>query len=469
MKVKNVSGNTLYVEDLDIRIPYEEDRIDDIHPDFLKQSQSLRSLIINKILQIIEYNPDEQIETSIVYLMNKNKFSSIQNTKEPDIDIDSGKIDVRIHGLFYDAGGYAKVNRNLATKLSEAGFNVQITPKRSPNQLNSDELASIVKLEKTTISQKNHILIDSIIPSFAEMSTGKYRILYTTIESYTVPEQFIKCCELYHEIWLNSEWSASILRKYIKDKPVFAIRGSVDTQLYKPSGPRLDFRPNIKDFVFISVFGWSYRKGYDVLLRAYFDEFDNSDNVSLLLVSRYQYGTTKFHRNRIKDDIDNIMQEFPNKSLPHVVRYSQIIPEKQMPQLYRSANCFILLSRGEGLALPPLEASLCGLPVIMTNCSGQQDYLREDNSYLVNIDRIEKIKQGQMHLHYWDGQEFPLLTSPEVHKQVKQIMRKVVNNASENKIKNQNMQKMVLDNFTSDQVAISAGNRLKEIYKRFEE
>jgi len=90
-------------------------------------------------------------------------------------------IEVKIHGIFFDASGYGKVNRNLARKLHEAGVNVKIDAKRSQNQLNEQELKDIILLEKNKISP-NHIRIDSIIPSFAEISSGKYRILYTTVE-----------------------------------------------------------------------------------------------------------------------------------------------------------------------------------------------------------------------------------------------------------------------------------------------
>jgi len=205
---------------------------------------------------------------------------------------------------------------------------VRVDPKKSQNQLKESELKPIVELTKTPIS-KNHISIDSVIPSFAEYSTGKYRILYTTIESYSIPKQFLECCQMYNEIWITSPWSASILREHI-DKPVYVIPAGIDPSLYKEEGPRFDFKPNIKNFVFLSVFGWSYRKGYDVLLKAYFDEFDAHDDVSLLIASRYQGGVSRFHRNKIRDDIDSIMRNFPNKEMPHVVRYGQVIPEQKV-------------------------------------------------------------------------------------------------------------------------------------------
>ncbi|KKK47552.1 hypothetical protein LCGC14_3154040, partial [marine sediment metagenome] len=333
-------------------------------------------------------------------------------------------IEVRIHGIFYDAGGYGKVNRNLALKLHEAGVKVRIDPKKSQNQLKASELKPIIELTNTKIS-KNHISIDSVIPSFAEYASGKYRILYTTIESYSIPKQFLECCQMYREIWVTSPWSASILKKHV-DKPIHVIPTGADPFLYTENGPRFDFKPNIKSFVFLSVFGWGYRKGYDVLLKAYFEEFDASDDVSLLIFSRYQSGTSRFHRDKIRDDINDIMRGFPNKEMPHVVRYNQVIPEQQMPQLYRAADCFVLPSRGEGGNLCSPEASLCGLPVIMTNVSGQQMYLRDDNAFLIEMDRLIKTPTGRFGIHYWDGQMFPALTSPEVTDQLKKAMRDVV-------------------------------------------
>lgn len=469
MKIINQSHNTIYVEELDLHLPFQDEDPISVDPEALKKSRELRSIVLSDFIAIHEYDPNERIEASLVYLKNKNKqpvdTGPMVLPDPPELLTADDEIEVKIHGIFYDAGGYAKVNRNLAIKLAEAGFKVQVDAKRSINQLNEDELSKIAALSRTKLSKK-HILIDSIIPSFTEVSTGIYKILYTTIESYSIPKQFQECCQQYDEIWLTSEWSAETLRKYVKDKPIYAISTGVDPELYHERGPRFDLRPNVKSFVFLSIFGWNYRKGYDVLLKSYFEEFSADDDVSLVIMSRYQTGQSRFHKNKIKDDIDKIIQEFPNRDLPHVVRYSKVIPEQDMPKLYRAANCFILTSRGEGGCLPPLEASLCGLPIIMTNCSGQQGYLRPDNSYPIEIDRLQEIQPGQMHLHYWDGQLFPALTSPQVLQQVKQAMRSVVTNQSEAQTRNQRLQKMIMEHFTWNHTANAASQRIKEIARK---
>ncbi len=477
MQIINKSGNTIYVQDIDTHFPYRNGEVEEIEPEMLKRSKSLRSFIINQMLEVVDYDPDEKIEASIMFLRDKaSALFADTATPEPDEEPDMPQptnvtnceegIEVKIHGIFYDAGGYGKVNRNLALKLSQAGFRVQVSPKLSQNQLKEDELQPFVQLERNKLS-RNHILIDSIVPSFAEMSSGKYKVLYTTVESYTVPKQFVECCQMYNEIWVTSDWAASILQELV-EQPVYTVPTGVDHNLYTENGPRFDFKPEINDFVFISVFGWGYRKGYDVLLKAYFDEFDRNDDVSLLIASRYQGKTSRFHKNKIKEDIEKIMQQFPNKDLPHVVRYGRVTPEKDMPKLYRSANAFILPSRGESGNLCAPEASLCGLPVIMTNCSGQQGYLRKDNSFMIEPDQLVEMQPGQSHLHFWDGQKFPALTSQGVHDQVKNAMREVYENHTAAKERNKNLQRLILEKFTWNSTANAAITRLREISKKME-
>jgi glycosyltransferase involved in cell wall biosynthesis len=472
MKIRNTTNNTIYVEDIDLYLPYKNGDIEEIDPDTLKKSKGLRSFIISGTIEVAEYDPNERIEASIMFLKGQQENAEPETEAEPEafeealiseLEVNGDDIEVRIHGIFYDSGGYGKVNRNLALKLHEAGVKVRVDPKKSQNQLKASELKPVIELSNTKIS-KNHISIDSVIPSFAEYSTGKYRILYTTIESYSVPKQFLECCQMYNEIWVTSPWSASILKEYV-DKPIHVIPAGVDHTLYVEEGPRFDFRPNIKNFVFLSVFGWGYRKGYDVLLKAYFEEFDSKDDVSLLIASRYQSGTSRFHRDKIRDDINDIMRNYPNKDMPHIVRYSQVIPEQQMPQLYRSADCFVLPSRGEGSNLCSPEASLCGVPVIMTNVSGQQMYLQEDNAFLIEMDHLAEVRSGQMHLHYWDGQKFPALTSKGVTDQLRKAMRYVIRHPEEGQKRNRRLQKLIKENFTWNNTANAAIRRLREIKK----
>jgi len=126
-----------------------------------------------------------------------------------------------------------------------------------------------------------------------------------------------------------------------------------------------------------------------------------------------------------------------------------------------TTNCFTVHN-----CLPPLEASLCGLPIIMTNCSGQQGYLREDNSYMIEIDHLEVADKGRFGIHYWDGQKFPCMRTNGVLKQVQNAMREVYENYEKAQARNKLLQKRILQNFTWDNTVAAASRRLQAISRK---
>lgn len=362
------------------------------------------------------------------------------------------KIDVKIKGHFFENGGYAKVNRNLALGLESLGVNVKIEPVNKPS-IKDPELKSLLRK-----SFKNEICIDSIVPTSGHESFGKYKILYTTIESDTLPDFFVDFTKNYNEIWVTSDFCKRILEKYNIKSPIYVIPDSIDHKIYKEDGNKYSFSSELNPFVFISVFGWSYRKGYDVLLKSYLQEFNEDDPVSLLIVSK-----SKNQKDIIRKTIDKYIKEYGGGKPPHIVRYNKDIEEKTLPDIYRACNAFVLFSRGEGFLIPSCEASLCGLPVICTNYSGQTMFLNKYNSYLLDIDKLADIKQGTMHVSYWDNLKMASLKDPEIIKNAGTLMRLTLDNYKIAKNKNSLLQKYILENFTINKVSNKAYDRLKKI------
>jgi len=167
------------------------------------------------------------------------------------------------------------------------------------------------------------------------------------------------------------------------------VPGSGDQLLDASSWQRL-VCPGETRFEFLSVFKWERRKGWDILLRAYFRAFGPRDDVRLRLrtyVPSFLGGDL---------NITSRIEEFAFaatgstlKQLPEVVwergadeaERENGMSREEVRDLYFLADCFVLPTRGEGWGLPVAEAMAMGLPVIVTNYSGPAAYATEGNAY----------------------------------------------------------------------------------------
>lgn len=466
MKFVNKTNNTIYIKSIDRSIPYD-DQVREISEDELLRSPLFANLIFMGQIDVVEFG-NSRIENNIRKSLEKmsklrsklKKVIKSENTISPNDDTeDHNELsnEIVIKGHFIEGGGYAKCNRNLAKELSRRGYNVKIEVSGSAkNELSPKESSILNKMKGH--GSKNSIRIDSMIPTFSNISSGKFKILYTTIESTTIPEQFIEACQNYNEIWVTSDFCKEVLEKHDISVPIIVMPNSIDTDLYTIEGNEYQFHPPLNDFVFVSVFGWSYRKGYDVLLKAYLQEFTSEDNVSLLLVSKAQGGPDV-----IRKEVNKYIKEYCLEKAPHIARCSKSIPESVMPDLYRASDAFVLYSRGEGFCLPCCEASLCGIPVISTNCSGQSMFLNHDNSYLLEPDSYAKVERGTMNVHYWDGQEFPQLRSENCIQEASNLLREVYDNYDEAVRKNEKLRKHIIDNYSISKAIDNIDIRLQQL------
>lgn len=459
MKFINKSGQTVHLTDINKDITYLEDLSpQDISLDLVKKSRNFRQMVFLGMFSIAEHG-NSPFEKSLKKQEGKiaPKEEKVNQTKSNN---NMNKIEVKIRGHFYEAGGYAKVNRNLAKALHDKGFSVNISPTaQNIIDLTSEEISELAPLRREV--GKNAIVIDSMVPSFGNILGGKYKILYTTVESDTIPQQFVDCLNMYNEIWTVSDYCKEVISKHV-DRKVLVIPNSIDNNNYNENVEPYHFNPKLNPFVFVSVFGWSYRKGYDALLRSYLEEFSNDDPTTLLIVSRYQGKTNR--SDKIRETINDYIQKYAPENAPHVARFSKVISEEDMPRVYRACDAFVLPSRGEGFGIPYTESSLCGLPVIATNHSGHTMFLKENNSKLIDIDRKSPLQSGLMHVHYWDNQLFPELKSEKFISDTRKAMRYVYENYEECKNKNKILSQFISDNYNINTVSELAAERLRQIW-----
>ena len=367
------------------------------------------------------------------------------------------------HGSFTSYTGFSRMNRMFAFGLSNRGVRVKVDLQKSPVDINQSTIDVLDSMSNNTIAEDAPKIFGATIPLLSAHA-GK-KVLYTMIEnSQTLHKDYMEKLNLFNEIWVPTEHGKKLFIDNGVCPPVYVMPLGVDPERYNDMVPPLNIHQKMNPFVFLSVFKWNYRKGWDILLRSYLEEFVSEDPVTLLIVSRTD---VNHDRKKIVDDVKSVIDTINNPQLPHIVLYDKPVHERDMPGVYALASAFVLISRGEGMGLPYLEAASCGLPVIASNCSGQSDFLKKDNSFLVDPEEYVKADvNGTMsrmakHCRFYEGQMFPLFGDKSIAK-TREHMRNVFENYDAARAISKNLTQLVRDKYTWDNAVDKVYNRILE-------
>jgi len=175
-----------------------------------------------------------------------------------------------------------------------------------------------------------------------------------------------------------------------------------------------------KQFVFLNIGSGFPRKGIDLLIRAYTEEFTSDDDVCLILK------TFPNMHNNVAEQI----RAASKSNGPEIVHIDEDLSEDEIVALYKASSCFVSPTRGEGFGLPIAEAMLCKIPVIVTNYGGHLDFCNKDNSYLIDF----KLVPSRSHLKAEYGIGGSMWAEPDT-KHLRRLMRYVFQNRDSIEIK----------------------------------
>lgn len=118
------------------------------------------------------------------------------------------------------------------------------------------------------------------------------------------------------------------------------------------------------------------RKGVDLLLKGFYEEFTGDDDVCLILK------TFPNPHNTTVELINQLNLEYNNP--PRIEHINRDMQPEELYGLYKAADCYVQIARGEGFGLPVAEAMLAKVPVIVSNNTGMRDFCNEENALIVD-------------------------------------------------------------------------------------
>lgn len=125
-------------------------------------------------------------------------------------------------------------------------------------------------------------------------------------------------------------------------------------------------RPERDVFTFGTMGALSIRKGTDILIEAFQEEFPTEQDVQLICKTSYNYYPFKVGDKRIQ------------------LQMGEVGHDELMRDFFQRIDCFAFPTRGEGFGLTPLEAMATGVPAIVTGWSGPMEYMTPEIGWLID-------------------------------------------------------------------------------------
>lgn len=280
-----------------------------------------------------------------------------------------------------------------------------------------------------------------------QKNSGKYKIGFTMLETTGIPKEWVRQCNMMDEVWVPSSFNVGTFRNSGVTVPIYAMPLGIDPNYYNP---KIKTVKRHRKYTFLSVFEWGERKAPEILLRAFSRAFTRNDDVVLVCKIINMDGSVDIRR-----QIRNLCIDLDN-SPEIVILYNTSFSDYEMPVLYRSADCFVTATRGEGWGMPILEAMACGLPAIATNWSSQTDFFNEANGYPI---RVKRLIDAKAKCPYYEG--FQWADPDEDH--LVELFRYVYEHQGEAKQKGVEASREVSSKWTWDESAKKIIERLDKI------
>ena len=301
-------------------------------------------------------------------------------------------VDVCWHSTLSRPHGYAMISRSMVLALKAAGVNLgyqylygpgTVFPVPEEKDLGDDRLNAIAR--RKCNKEATHVVFGQG-DAFEYVKSGivrpTYRVGYSMLEVSGLPEEWVRQANEMDEVWTPSPFNVWTFRDSGVTAPICVMPLGVDIENF---GPEVDGYAPDSRFTFLSIFEWGERKAPEILLKAFNDTFTRDDPVVLLC----KYDN---YDDSVEVIIDIDAMDLDPEGGQIIFIANQHVPYRELAQMYRSADCFVLPTRGEGWGMPILEAMACGLPVIATYWSAQQTFMTEANSYPLQVSKLIKAR-----------------------------------------------------------------------------
>jgi glycosyltransferase involved in cell wall biosynthesis len=181
-------------------------------------------------------------------------------------------------------------------------------------------------------------------------------------------------------------------------------------------------------------------------------EFTDKDNVQLLVKTD--------RPKKAEEYLKQIMQQLGiNKGNAPIIFENKVFDEIDLPNFIKSADCLVSPTMGEGFGYPGLQCMAMGVPVIITDHSGCQDYANQDTAILLKTSGFV-VRSNMDNIPQFRNKKWAFIEVAKIRK----AMRYAIDNKDETKMRAGVAHHYALSRFNHEEVGRLFVNMLRELY-----
>ena len=318
---------------------------------------------------------------------------------------------------FFTRSGYGDHARDILRSLFELDkYDVKIVPMRWGNtpqnqadpttEFGQKMLANVV----TQVNRKPDIFMQMSVANEFEPK-GTFNIGITAgVETTVIPKEFIDGANKMDLVLVPSQFTKSlfdktqyqeqdkqtkqVIRTFKTEKPVEVLFEGVDIERYvKYPKSDKDILDGIEtDFNFLFVGHWlkgdlgQDRKDVGMVIKTFATVFKYlpKDKRPGLILKTSHAGFSVIDRENIREKIENVIKDLSD--VPPIYLLHGDLNDYEMAQLYNHSKVKAMVSftKGEGYGRPLAEFATTGKPLMVSNWSGQVDFLPKEHTILLD-------------------------------------------------------------------------------------
>lgn len=286
-------------------------------------------------------------------------------------------INKEIHySCFLTNCGYSQAARDYIKSLLKLGHEVEISTfsKFPTKHLDKIDVDLFRQLKSNRFGDDMVQILHCIPDRQNSVRRLKKTIGFATFETFDPPKYWFDILSKNDAVVCPSTFCVDLFKDKVSS-PVIYLPHCIDVNIFNPN---IAFTPN-KKFTFLFFASWRERKGWRELIEAWSLAFNKKDEVQLVI---------KTDKTELaKQEVEKLIREVSNnQDVADIVFIDKDLKDSELPSFYKSMDCLVFPTKGEGFGLPILQAMAVGTPVIAPAITGCKDLVNKDNATELNVE-----------------------------------------------------------------------------------